>query len=236
VPVPEVLECGIAEGHSFSAARFIEGSSPISSRFEELRIWRTLGKYAAALNSIGECIVESDEQARDYFPMRWQQQVTADVGLIFRDNMWVDRNEVTSEQQEWLREYLQYSAHLPGSQGVCQFDLTIGNALICDTDYDRIFLIDLEWANIAPAPLYQLACIAAEHGPESSITQAFFEGYGLSLHVAVEEFPDLYRLILLRAMRATAWARDRAPTLLDANLRKTSPILKRVLGSRDILA
>jgi thiamine kinase-like enzyme len=202
---------------------------------DQLRVWRTLGRYAAALNSIAESVVESDRQANDYFPMRWQEQVTKDVGLIFRDNVWVDRSEITLEQQDWLRRYLQSSADVQGIQGVCQFDLTIANALICDSDYDRIFLIDQEWANIAPVPSYQLACIAAEHGPESPITAAFFEGYGTSLQRAVEEIPDLYRHILLRAMRATAWARDRAPTLLDENIRRTRPILKRVLGSKDIL-
>jgi hypothetical protein len=65
------------------------------------------------------------------------------------------------------------------NHGVCVFDLTIANAVMCDSDYDRIFLLDLEAANIAPVPFYQLACIAADRGPESKEANAFFEGDGV---------------------------------------------------------
>jgi hypothetical protein len=231
VLVPEVIGCGIEAGHSFSLAHYIEDSVPIHPALDQSRVWKILGRYAAIMNSITESVVDGDGQTRDWFPVKWREQVAGDLDLIFKDNFWVGRKEITENQEGKLRDDLQQIADLECPRGVCQFDLTTGNARICESNYDRIYLFDLEWANVAPVPYYQLACIAAEHGPESEVTAAFFEGYGVSYRSLIEEGAELSRFTLLRAMRAAAWARDRAPNLLEENLRKTRPLIERFIGS-----
>jgi len=80
-----------------------------------------------------------------------------------------------------------------------------------------------------PVPYYQLACIAADRGPESEAFKAFLEGYESSdKEVALIE-SELRRFILYRVMRAAAWARDRYPSLLGENLQRTKPIIELVL-------
>ena len=225
VLTPEVLGCGIEGAHSYSVAPFIEGSSPIHGGLDEIRVWRTLGEYASHLNKIRAPVPES--QAGRLFPESWKGQVASDVEIIFREGFWLGKCELTQERQERLREYLRGSADINAPYGICQFDLTVANALICDSNYDQIYLIDLEWANIAPVPYYQLACIAAEKGPESEITKSFFDGYGLTKRQITEIDLQLNRFNLYRVMRATAWARDRCPNLVDENLNRSKPIIDR---------
>jgi hypothetical protein len=152
--------------------------------------------------------------------------VLDDVALIFRDEMWLANALLSPSTQDAARDYLLACASSKVPRGICQFDLTTANAVICDNDYERVYLLDLESANIAPVPDYQLGCIAAEKGLESDITRAFFQGYGVDLSEAsarIEQF-TLYRL-----MRATAWARDRQPSLLNENIARTRPLLERAL-------
>jgi hypothetical protein len=224
---PQVLGCGIVDAHSYSVAPFIEGSKPIGDEIEQLRVWKTLGRYAAFLNAVRPPEVGSNESA--YFPADWKQQVVSDVGLMFKDNFWLNRGLLSADQQERVRDYLVGASGVPVNHGVCMFDLTIANAVICDSDYDRIFLLDLEAANIAPVPFYQLACIAADRGPESKETEAFFEGYGIDSREAGRISEELNLFTLYRLMRATAWARDRYPALLEENIQRTRAVLESTL-------
>lgn len=228
VLTPKVLGCGVVDGHSYSVAHFIEGSKPIGNEIDQLRVWKTLGRYASFLNVVRPPEVGSNEAA--YFPTDWKQQVDSDVDLVFKDSLWMDRGLLSAVQQERIRNYLLGSANSTAMQGVCVFDLTIANAVICDSDYDRIFLLDLEAANIAPVPYYQLACIAADRGPASAATKAFFEGYGVSGKEFDRIAADLNRFTLYRLMRATAWARDRHPVLLEENIQRAKPVLESTLN------
>jgi hypothetical protein len=227
VLTPKILGCGIISGHSYSVAPFIVGSKPIGDGIDQLRVWRTLGRYASFLNQVRPPEAGSAETA--YFPMGWEQQVASDVGLVFKDSFWLDHGLLSADEQELIRNYLLECASINAPQGVCVFDLTIGNAVICDSDYDQIYLLDLEMANIAPVPLYQLACIAADRGPETEVTKTFLEGYGADGKELGRIASDLNRFILYRLMRAAAWARDRYPRLLEENIQRTQPVLEATL-------
>jgi hypothetical protein len=191
---------------------------------DQLRVWRTLGSYARFLNQIAP--PESGTEAASYFPNTWEQQVLADVQLVFKTDLWLAHDLLSASQQDAVRKYLLDCASSSTPRGICQFDLTTANAVICNNDYEKVYLLDLEWANVGPVPYYQLGCIAAEKGLESDITRAFFEGYGTDI---TQQSPELERLTLYRLMRATAWARDRQPNLLSENIARTRPILERVL-------
>ena len=155
-------------------AHFIPDSLPITETVDHIRVWRTLGYYARSLNHIAP--PERGSEAASLFPATWEQQVNDDVALIFKDDLWLAQGLLSSGQQDALRRYLLECARSTAPQGVCQFDLTTANAVICNNDYERVYLLDLESANIAPVPYYQLGCIAAEKGPEAASTRAFFEG------------------------------------------------------------
>lgn len=225
VQTPTVLGCGVHDGHAYSVAHFIADSSPIDVTMDQDRVWQTLGMYARHLNTIAP--PTPDSEAASYFPVTWEQQVLDDIMLIFKTELWQEHALLSVEQQDEAREYLLECATCQDPQGICQFDLTIANAVICKNDYDRVYLLDLESANIAPVPYYQLGCLAAEKGLESDITGAFFEGYGYN--DASQVFSEIERFTLYRLMRATAWARDRSPNLLRENLERTRPLLERVL-------
>ncbi len=225
VLTPTVLGCGVINNHSYSVAHFIKENSPIHSDIDEKRVWKTLGSYANVLNKIAVSLIDDDSRAHEYFPVRWKEQVQSDHKLIFQDDFWVKKGILTSEKNQQIQRYLEGAFNLNIPHGVCQFDMTPANALICDSDYDRIYLIDLEWANIAPVPHYQLACIAAEKGPQSEASKSYFRGYGLTDRRMEEIAPDLHLLTLHRLMRATAWARDRRPELLEENINRTQPLL-----------
>lgn len=226
VLTPEVLRCGVLQGHSFSVARFIEGSEPIGLVLDQNRIWRVLGSYGRYLNQVNP--PSAPEELARLFPQGWAAQVEADVSIIFRGSLWLDRGFLTPEQQGVVRGYLEGCASGSAPLGICQFDMTVANAVICNGDYQKIYLLDLESANIAPVPYYQLACIAADKGPSSEPARAFFEGYGPG---ADQDPAELRRFLLYRVMRATAWARDRYPALLDENLERTRPVLAQALSS-----
>lgn len=224
VLTPIVLDCGIHDSYSYSVAEFITDSAPITKDVDQLRVWRTLGLYARLLNRIPP--PQDDTDATSHFPVTWEQQVLDDVEVIFKDDFWLAHDLLTPSTQAAARSYL-FDCISPGTpRGICQFDLTVANAVICNNDYERVYLLDLEWANIGPVPDYQLGCIAADKGLESDITRAFFEGYGVEVCQAsarIEQF-TLYRL-----MRATAWARDRQPGLLAENIARTRRMLERAL-------
>jgi hypothetical protein len=226
VLTPKVLACGIAAGHSYSVAQYIEGSAPIGDGIDRLKVWKTLGMYASYLNQVvapaANCVESS------YFPISWEEQVALDVDLIFKDEFWLQRGVLTLKQQELMRGYLLDCANNAFMLGVCQFDLTIANAVICEADYKRIFLLDLESANIAPVPYYQLACIAADQGPTSEAYGAFLAGYGLKNEAQAAS--ELNRFTLYRVLRAAAWARDRCPSLIEENLRRSRPIIELTLA------
>lgn len=227
VLTPQVLACGILAGHSYSVAPFIEGSRPIGEGMDQIRVWKTLGKYASYLNQIEAPKPGSAEAA--YFPTTWKQQVASDMDLIFKDDLWLKSGLLFPAQQDLLRSYLLASATVEAPQGVCVFDLTIGNAVICDSDYEKVYLLDLEAANIAPVPHYQLACIAADRGPDSDAAIAFREGYRIHENKLAWSDSEFNRFTLYRVMRASAWARDRYPSLLEENLRRTKPIIEHAL-------
>ena len=224
VLTPTVLGCGLHDRHSYSVARFIVDSRPIAETVDQLRVWRILGSYARFLNQITP--PERGTEAASYFPTTWEQQVLADVELVFKTDLWLAHDLLSESQQDAVRTYLLDCASSSTPRGICQFDLTTANAVICNNDYERVYLLDLEWANVGPVPHYQLGCIAAEKGLESDITRAFFEGYGTDI---TQPSPELERLTLYRLMRATAWARDRQPNLLSENIARTRPTLERVL-------
>ena len=223
VLTPQVLGCGILADHSYSVAPFIEESQPVGQELDRIRVWRTLGSYAAILNRVEAPVAGSLESA--YFPQSWEEQVAADTELVFKDDLWVREGLLSEGQQRAVREYLLDCAKSPAPLGVSQFDLTLPNAVICAGDYDRIYLLDLEAANIAPVPYYQLACIAADQGVAAPSTKAFFEGYGLTPRELKELAQELNRFTLYRVMRAAAWARDRCPALLPENLKRVESIL-----------
>ena len=225
VRTPTVLGCGAQHGHSYSVAQFITDSGPIDATMDQHRVWRTLGMYARHLNKIAP--PAPDSEAASYFPATWERQVLDDVTLIFKTDLWQEHGLLSAEQQGAARVYLLDCAMSQDPRGICQFDLTTANAVICNHDYDKVYLLDLESANVAPVPYYQLGCLAAEKGLESDITRAFFEGYGC--HDVSQAFYGIERFTLYRLMRATAWARDRAPNLLRENLERTRPLLERVV-------
>lgn len=220
VPVPQVLATGVMNGCSYSLARFIEGSAPITPDSDQLHIWRTLGGYGRHLNALKPPDSQSERSA--LFPQDWHAQVAADVGLIFKDSLWQDRGLLTALQQEQVHRRLLSCASPAHPLGICQFDMTTANAVVCADEGSKVYLLDLESANIAPVPFYQLACIAAERGPNSEVTRAYFEGYGADIELMG---PDFSLFLLYRLMRATAWARDRYPALLDENIERTRPTL-----------
>lgn len=228
VLVPEVLACGTIEDYSYSVARFIEASAPIDNAVDTIRIWRILGGYAAHLNKIPEPM---DEPARTFFPSTWADQVVTEINLIFKDDLWIQRAHRTVSEIHRLREILVQCAMDSVPRGVCQFDLTCANAVIQNFDYEKVYLLDLEWACIAPVPSYQLACIAAENGVDAASTKAFYEGYGLTDAVLAEHQEQISLLTLFRVMRATAWARDRCPALLDENVRRSKPFIDHMLAA-----
>jgi hypothetical protein len=231
VLVPECLGCGVLGEYSYSVARYIEGSEVISPAMDNLRVWRKLGSYARCLNAITEQQLNEEPQASAFFSCRWKEQASDDVSLIFKDDFWIKHKELTEQQNNRLREYLDVSIGRVALMGVCQFDISTGNALIKNSDYEQIYMIDFEFTNIAPVPEYQLACIAAGHGPTSEIMKSFCEGYGLSDKELLQLSPELDRLILHRVMRATAWARDRCPSLIQMNIERSRPIINHVMNT-----
>lgn len=225
VKTPTILGCGIKDGHAYSVAEFISGSSPIDNTIDRLRVWRTLGSYARYLNQIAP--PKPGSAAAAYFPVTWEEQVLDDVSLIFKTDLWQERGLLSSSQQDAIHKYLIACACSQAPRGISQFDLTTANAVICNSDNNMVYLLDLESANIAPVPYYQLGCIAAEKGLESDITAAFFDGYGVN--AATHAPAEVERFTLYRLMRATAWARDRYPKLLSENIERTRPVLQRVV-------
>jgi hypothetical protein len=144
VLTPTVLGCGIHDSHSYSVASFIADSHPIAETVDQLRVWRTLGSYARLLNQIAP--PESGTEAASLFPTTWEQQVLDDVGLVFKDDLWLAHNLLSPSQQDAVRNYLLDCASSSAPRGTCQFDLTTANAVICNNDYERVYLLDLEWA------------------------------------------------------------------------------------------
>lgn len=228
VATPEILGCGIEENTSYSVAWFIEGSAPAQDEIGSISVWQTLGEYASHLNKIKP--PKLNEAAVEYFTESWEDQINSDVEIIFKNNFWVEKGEITIEEQVRLREYLLGNALIEAPHGVCQFDLSIGNALICKSNQNKIYIMDFEWVNIAPVPFYQLACVLADKGQKSEISNAFLKGYGLTEKQIADYDQELNRFILQRVMRATAWARDRCPSLIEANLIKSKPIISKTIS------
>ena len=226
VLTPHIIACGVIEDTAYSVAEFIGGSAPLSDFPDSLSVWRTLGSYARTLNEVSPPIQSAP--ASSYFPMTWSEQVREDVAIIFKDNLWQERVGLTESQQDSVYRYLSRCESIDSRMGICQFDISPVNAVICDNDPKKIYLLDLEWANVAPVPFYQLACVAASQGASSEATRSFFEGYGAVLDE--EQSASLERFTLYRLMRAAAWARDRCPGLLDENIRRTETTLKKVVG------
>jgi hypothetical protein len=226
VPTPTVVSCGLRAGCSYSVATYIANSKPIGEDLDRLRVWHTLGSYARRLNQIAPPSAES--VAATYFPQAWKEQLVADVDLIFRNDFWIDRNLLSPSQQDQTRSLLLDCASITAPLGVCNFDLTLANAVISNSDYNSMYLLDLEYVNIAPVPHYQLACVAANEGQYSESTRAFYDGYGLDTPTLDTLAPTIARFTLLRLMRATAWARDRFPALLEENLARTAPLLTKL--------
>ena len=226
VLTPQVVGVGILHDHAYSVAPFIKNSTPIHSDIDEIKVWEVLGSYARYLNNIHPPSDTSDEAA--YFPISWEEQLLQDIDLIWKDDMWISSGILTREHYPTFQESLLSCVVADIPRRLSQFDLSIGNAVICNSNYDQIYLLDLEAANIAPAPYYQLACIAADRGPQSDATKAFFRGCGLTTEKILSLQPTLNKFILYRLMRATAWARDRYPALLEENLGRTRLFLSSI--------
>jgi hypothetical protein len=226
VRTPKVIGIGILHDHSYSVAPFIQDSTPIHDTIDTIRVWEVLGMYAWHLNSIHPPKPTSDEAT--YFPISWEDQVKQDIDLIWKDDLWISSGVLSHDQSTTYKEMLHSCATVEAPHRISQFDLSIANAVICNSNYEQIYLLDLEAANVAPAPFYQLACIAADRGPVSEATAAFFRGYGLNEKKLYSLGPHLNRFILYRLMRATAWARDRYPALLEENLKRTRLFLNSV--------
>jgi Fructosamine kinase len=127
VLIPTVIGCGVLNGHSYSVAPFIVDSHPISNQIDQIKVWRILGSYARHLNQIQA--PKNESEANTYFLTSWEQQVTEDLDLIFKDNLWLDSGLMSQDQQDLVRSYLLKCKTVEAPRGVCQFDLSIANAV-----------------------------------------------------------------------------------------------------------
>lgn len=207
--VPRVLATGIEGGRAYSLAHFIEGSCTIRAEIDRLRVWKTLGLYASKLNGIHIDLADNDSESTKWFNQSWEDVVAEEIELSFGDEYWELSGVLTNEQLLRLKIGLESLAGIKAPLGVCQIDMCCENALIRNSNYDEIYLLDLELTTAAPVPHYQLACVARTWGLTSDIMKAFRAGYGLSDSAFGEIMQDLQRLTVLRTMRQAGRARQK---------------------------
>jgi hypothetical protein len=224
IPVPRVIAFGTKDSKSYSIARYIEDSAPIDDRFDNLRVWKTLGSYMAGLNGIP--VVGSGERmlSPGCFESSWQDVLNKEIAIVFRDNYFEEHGIFPKSALASLRHKLQECGAIDAKSGICHWDVSCANARIRNGNYDDIILLDLEFAIAAPVPHYQLACVAKPYGVLSREMTAFTSGYGLSENQLMEMMPDVKALVALKLMRSVRWGQDRRPEQvagLAATARKT---------------
>lgn len=230
ISVPRVIECGIENDQAFSIARFVEGTSPIHSGLDRLKIWETLGRYARILNGIRITGFGADMLSDGIFLIpTLQGLVEPELQIIFRDDLWVQRKVITADQLGEVRKLLQTCCDLKGQAGICQWDMCCENALIRGDNLDDIVLLDLDQAVAVLVPQHQLAYVAKGWGLDTEIMKSFIRGYGLSKEEFSDALPTVKRLLVLQAMRSVRWAEDRNPAWLDKNIEQAKKEIVRLL-------
>ncbi len=225
IPVPLVIACGSTAGLSYSISRYIEESLPIDERFDHQRVWTVLGGYAARLNSIPITGCGSEMLSAGRFKHSWEQELGAELAIVFRDDFWRQSGLLSATQVSEVRREIENCALIQANSGVCHWDIGLNNARIRHYNYADIFLLDLEFSLAAPVPHYQLACVAQPHGASSPEMKAFTAGYGIPDETLAEISPDLERLVVLKCMRSVRWAQDRRPEHVVSLTKKAGSVI-----------
>ena len=215
VPVPRVIKLGVASNKSFSIAQFVESSTPIHDGMNKIQLWETLGEYAAKLNRIDIRSSRDLKSLQEWFG-NLEGFIAREIAIIFRDNYWEKCGLFSPEDIRLIHNKLEKlsSAEMPIS--ICHWDIGLDNCLVAE---DKLYMLDLEYALVAPSPIYQLAVVGRTYGFHSMEMQAFSKGYGVSPTALDEMSEDLNCVVALLRMRSLRWAQDRSPGQIVEKLR-----------------
>lgn len=232
IPVPRAISTGIVGERAYSLAHFVKESMPIPYDGNRLAVWRKLGSYAAKLNEIPVMGFGSRMISEGHFELAtWEQMLSPQLETAFCDDFWIKSGILKDHQEIRLRQSLSELASLQASSGVCQWDICCENALIRNGNFEDVVLLDLEQAEAAPTPYYQLSSVAKTRGFYSEETQAFIAGYGISEYDLERMLPDLKRLSVLQTMSSVRWAQDRNPNWLERNVVNAKEAIYTLLGT-----
>ena len=209
--VPDVIACGVEGKHAYSMSHYIDGIAGGYSNIDHLRVWKTLGDYASKLNTIPIKGFGSEMQSDGCFRFHWAEVAGYNLNRVFRDSYWEDCGVLTHSQASKLKSLLEECARIQAGPGICHVDISCGNTLLRNGNYDEVFMLDLEFATAAPVPHYQLACVAQYWGFSSEIMAAFCAGYGLSEARLAAIAPDVKRFTVLQSMESLRWTQDHCP-------------------------
>jgi len=131
IPDPLVISCGIKANVSFSVARFVEGSRPISADDDRLKVWEKLGSYANILNHLPVSGFGSERSEPGHFSkVSWREVIDPEIQIVLRDNLWQRHGILSDQQIEILQVRFEACAAVNGRPGICQWDICCENALI----------------------------------------------------------------------------------------------------------
>jgi hypothetical protein len=196
---------------------FIPGISGHSPDVDRLRLWRTLGEYAARANSIIVCGYggDMDPVQPGTFMDTWQGLITQNANSIWRDDYWISSGTFTVGQVATLKALLTGLADISGPTRLCYTDLGPKNTILSPGEDGTVYLLDWEFAKAAPAPAYQLSRVAMYWGYHSQVMAAFLDGYGLSETQLCAIEQDVKLLTVAGALNSVRWVQDNQPSEVD---------------------
>jgi len=230
VLVPRVIAVGIEGERAYSIARYIESSSPIHDGFDKLRLWNTLGEYAAKLNSVDVQSYPNQQQLKSWFGS-WESFIAREIEIIFRDDYWVDCGFLSLDELQTIKGKFEKFATTDFCSGICHWDIGLDNCIVANNSYEELYMLDLEFAMIAPVPHYQLAVVGKTWGFESPEMKAFSDGYGISAEQREDMAQDFKTMAALLRMRSVRWAQDRSPGEVKGRLEDTRGAISELLGN-----
>jgi len=209
--VPQVLSVGCEGERSFSIAHYIDASTPINDGLDKLQLWETLGGYAAKLNSVDIESYTNCAQLRSWFGDS-SSFISSEIEIIFQDDYWEKYAFLPPDKLKALKDRLNKFANADLPMGLCHWDIGLDNCIYAN---EKLYMLDLEFALLAPVPFYQLAVVARTWGLDSSEMKAFSRGYGINVNQFGQMEQDLLSIAALLRLRSVRWAQDRAPEQVE---------------------
>lgn len=207
---------GQAERNAYMVETFVPGENGEDRAGDKNDVWRELGRYAKLIHSIevvgfGEELVDPERGA---FKDSWDRFIDYNVSSLTDDDILIEFGVLTSAQSEEVRAVFEEIRRQSFNFGLNHGDLSLWNTLVEPSG--KVNLLDWGSAEAHIVPHFDfvhiLGCHEESGDPDEAELRAFFEGYGISQAARERLEPELYSLMLLKAIDKLRWALDQNPS------------------------